>query len=93
MEGSCTGNPESYREGFPPFVLFLKEHQYLMLKKFKIQKENFQSLPPGELVVSLGLRQSTFQVVPSLGGPAGEWRGGVTAGAVPSPPELVTRVQ
>lgn len=25
------------------------EHQYLMLKKFKIQKENFKSLPTGEI--------------------------------------------
>lgn len=49
LEGHGTGDPESHREGFPPFVLFLKEHQYLMLKKFKIQKENCKSLLTGEM--------------------------------------------
>lgn len=48
-KGHYTGNSESYLEGFPPFVLFLKEHQYLILKKFKIQKENFKYIPTWEI--------------------------------------------
>lgn len=30
---------------FPLLILFPKGHQYLMLKKFKIQKENFINTP------------------------------------------------
>lgn len=75
----------------PPFVLFLKRPQSLVLKKFRISEENFKSNPQGRgSAVRLGFWQTFFRVALSSGnGVAWPSR----SGEVYSITELVRRTQ